>query len=265
MTAENNFKIHKISLSFALSMGGGFFFAGAEGIPTLLAALAAAAAAVYVSGKIKIKNRIFKLFILKITGLFCIAQAVITLRQYIRFLKEAVFFELSTAAIGIITVIAVIFVFLSERKVIYKFSLIAFVVCGALLVALFLISFENAAAENLRYCVKFEKDGFLSLFALAFFPTVLLPFFEDEDCRKTALEGLAVSGAVYAAQALFVFTVFGSIAARVKYPFFYTVDSSSIGKIYTRLDGFFLMITYIFSVLKCGISVKIAKKAFSLN
>ena len=169
-----------------------------------------------------------------------------------------------------IYVIAGIFVALSfllglaSRKVIYLFSLVGAVFTVAVTLMMLLFSITNIKLEYLKELPQADPLGIVrqasGVFIQSFGFCVLLVFFGSSkvSVQKQQYLGLLLGASVLGISFFNVLSVLGQASKSLEYPYVAVSEMVSVGRIFTRLEGFSYALYFICALIKTAFLIKIS-------
>lgn len=189
-------------------------------------------------------------------ALFCAGDAFL---NFGKFVGEILIASSEKAVIFLIFFAVSVFFVLRRQEDILKFALLGFWFC-----LLFVLFFFLGAAENydMRNIFIFSLPDFKTAVSQAkpyffnpFLPVLLIPVYQAlvfRKIRKTALVLGAVSGYVMLGLCILgTLLLFGpELAGRLDYPYASAVSTVTVGRIFTRMDGFSYIIYFVSSLIK---------------
>lgn len=189
-------------------------------------------------------------------AIFCAGDAFL---DFGNFAKEILIASSEKGVIFLIFLAVSVFFVSRRQEDILKFALLGFWFCF-----LFILFFFFGAAENydMRNIFIFSLPDLKTTFSQAkpyflnpFLPTLLIPVYQAfvfRKIRKTALVFGAVSGYVMLGLCVLgSLLLFGpELAGRLDYPYASAVSTVTVGRIFTRLDGFSYIIYFVSSLIK---------------
>lgn len=200
-------------------------------------------------------------------SLFCLGNAFLNLGKFI---SDVLLPDFSNTVIFII-LLGVSFFFATKRQEdILKFSVLGFVFCFLFVLVFFFGGFENYNPRNIYI---FSLPDFKTIFFQAkpyfenvFFPVLLLPVYHSvifKNAKKSALFWGAVTGYILLGLCILgALLLFGTkLSGKLDYPFASAVSTVTVGRIFTRLDGFSYIIYFVTSIVRITVSVFIIRKS----
>ncbi len=202
---------------------------------------------------------------LAVFSVFCGADAFL---NFIHFTKSVILPDTPLSLISIIFLAVIIFFSRVRQEDILKFFLIAFWFVLAVVIFFFI---ATAFKFNLRNIFIFKLPDLNGLFSQAkpyiinpILPSILLPFY------STAVFNKARSGALwcgyFSGTVLLGICVIGSVllfgpvlSGELSYPYSSAISTVSIGRLFSRLDGFSYFVYFGGALAKITICIFIAK------
>ncbi len=219
-------------------------------------------------------NMIFKILlsivylILAVFAIFCAAD---TFADFTMFIKKIVLTDTSIFFINIIFLIVVLYFYFRRQEDVLKFFLIAFFIVLTLVAFFFIFT---AFKFNLRYIFVFRLPTAKELFFQTkpyilnpILPALLLPFYNACVFKKVklshSLAGFILGALMLAVCVISTCLLFGTVlAGRLPYPYSAAVSTVSIGRLFTRLDGFSYFIYFAGALAKITVCTFITKNCF---
>lgn len=188
---------------------------------------------------------------------FC---AVKTLSVFFCFVSDILLPALPKFLGVIIFLSAVAFFGLSRQENFLKFSLLAFLVCLIAMIFFFIANFSNYNWRNI-FIFRLPEPELLYKSAKPYITSTLLPYvfllpvyqlFVFKRKRLGAVaSGLAFGGVLLGFCILSSFLLFGAdLSARLDYPYASVVSTVTVGRLFTRMDGFSYFIYFASSITK---------------
>ncbi len=227
------------------------------------------------------KNIFFKIIkgvifsFLSVAALFTAAD---TFTDFTRFVSIHILPEISQWVITAVFVFTVVFFALKRQEDILKFALICFLFVAVTVVFFLLATSSDFRLQNI-YIDSLPKFGQMSKAAKPYFikaalPSLLLPFYRSflfGKKRSTAcIFGITTGFVLLGVCVLSSVLLFSpQLAGRLSYPYASAISTVTIGKIFTRLDGFSYFIYFFAAIIKiniCGfVAVEGLKKVRKLQ
>ena len=208
-----------------------------------------------------------------ITAVFAVFCAADTVSAFLRFIKDIVL--INTPMLFIAAVFAAVTVYFATRRQedVLKFFLISFWFALAVIIFFFIAtSFEFNAANIIIFKLPDTKrfiSQFMPYFINPVLPSVLLSVYDAAVFGKTRYAA-AVSGYITGCVLLGICTVgtvllFGpSLAGQLDYPYSSAVSTVSIGRLFSRLDGFAYYIYFICALTKTLVCIFLTRTCLRL-
>lgn len=198
-------------------------------------------------------------------AVFCAAAA---LGDFTVFIKNVVLKDTSLFFISLIFLIVITFFCFRRQEDVLKFFLVAF--WFVLVVVIFFFA-ATAFKFDFRNIFVFKLPKFKELFSQAkpyilnpVIPSVLLPFYNAAVFGKTRVWsgalGYAFGYAMLAVCVIGSVLLFGSeFAGELSFPYSAAVSTVSIGRLFTRLDGFSYFLYFVSALARITVCIFIAK------
>ncbi len=253
-----------------------FFPTSSGGEFTLLGFLAAAAAGIILyicvtpiysfvlsekrGGTLRIIISTAVFAVIAVASLFIAADSF---RDFIDFASNVILPKTSRAFIIITFLAIVVFFGFKRQEDSLKFSLICFGFTAIAITFFFLASIGDYEAENIRMS-SFPDWGVILSEAKPYFmnpllPALLLPFYYRlvfKGNKNSGHFGLALGLIFFGLCILSAVLLFGTeLSCRLSYPYASAISTISIGRLYTRLDGFSYFIYFASALTKINICV----------
>lgn len=209
-------------------------------------------------GKSAIYQRIIKytvLSVLAIGSAFAVAECF---KNFTQFVSKIILPDTPLWLISAIFTICILYIALKKQQAFLKFSLICFLFTAIAIIFFFLASVSDYQLENINI-MKFPKLPELFYETKPYLlnpviPSLLLPFYYSTVFGENkasgnwgALIGIILLGVCILSAVL----LFGTpLACRLSNPYASAVSTISIGRLYTRLDGFSYFIYFVTSLVK---------------
>lgn len=249
----------------------GFLVAAVLGVALYLIALPAAK--ILFSGNIANKNLPFKIFsavVFLTVAVFAAFCAADTFSDFASFVKDILLKDTTMFFIAAIFLFVVIFFSIRRQEDTLKFFLIAF------WFSLAIISFFFVALAfrfDLKNIYIFELPKLKELYSQTkpyilnpVLPTVLLPIYKVAVFGKSrasrSLAGVILGYLLLGLCVVSAVLLFGSaLAGKLEYPYSSAVSTVSIGRLFSRLDGFSYFIYFVAALAKITVSIFVARKS----
>ena len=253
-----------------------FFPASSGGEFTLLGFLSAIAVGIplyfcvtpiynYVLSK---KNRgafgsIIKIVIFAVVAVASLFIASNSFESFIEFASQVILPKTSKIFLIISFLVVVIFFGFKRQEDTLKFSLISFCFTAIAIIFFFLASIGDYETDNiiisnlpdLRELSGEAKPYFIN----PILPSLLLPFYYRlvfGENKNSGHWGLIIGLILFGLCILSAVLLFGTeLSCRLSYPYASAISTISIGRLYTRLDGFSYFIYFVSSITKINICV----------
>ena len=220
------------------------------------------------SGGVFIK--IVKALVFLILAVAALHTAADAFSDFSDFSSEVILPDTAKAVITAVFGFAVIFFALKRQEDTLKFALIGFVFTAVAAVFFFFAMSENYNVSNI-YISRLPdfgefKNAVKPYFIKVTLPALLLPFYRGlvfGNKRSTAcFTGTAIGYILLGLCILSPVMLFGTqLAGKLSYPYASAVSTVSVGKLFTRMDGFSYFIYFIAAITKINICIFIAVSA----
>lgn len=215
------------------------------------------------NGKLK---RLFLKVMSLITTLICFWYAAITFFDFTDFSRN-VLLQDYIAIIPLIFFILVLMVFVKcSKESFLKYTLIAFFVTSAIIILFFLLSFENFNVKNavifsfpsLKMLYTQIKPYFFYSLLSVFLISVYEVCFLGNIKNKTTVFGIISGFILLGLCILNSLLLFGpDFAATLSYPYASAVSTVTVGRLFTRLDGFSYFVYFASCITKITVCIKL--------
>lgn len=210
--------------------------------------------------------------ILIIVSVFSAFVGADTFIIFARFISDVI---LKTTPIYIITVVllgVVIYFAFKKQESILKFSLISFIAVLILIIFFFFASFSDYEIKNLALKQSIELNTFYkslkTFIKNPILSCLLLPFyyrFALKEKNATAHSGVVAGYILLGICIMSSVLLFGSgLSATLSYPYFSAVSTITVGRLYTRLDGFLYFVYFVTSIIKITVCIFISRSCLKL-
>ncbi len=181
-------------------------------------------------------------------------------RDYVIFTDSTKMPNTSAAIIAVIFTVLSIYCGTKKRDTLLRLSVILFLVAALILLFLTLLSLPLVTYKEVRYDLSF--DGIYKLLLKAFIPNLAVVYFINYCNRDTFATSLGTTlGAVVLLLILTLNTfVLGNVTNIIKYPLASLGGTISIGKGFSRYEGFIYLLIMITCFIKSSVSVFLIKK-----
>lgn len=218
-------------------------------------------------------SKIWKIAVLVCCGvtavlsLFCLGGAFLNLGKFI---SDVLLPDFSDTIIFIILLGVSFFFALKRQEDILKFSVLGFGFCLLFVLFFFFAGFENYNPRNIYI---FSLPDFKTMifqakpyFKNVFLAVLLLPVYHSfvfKKVKKSALFWGAVTGCILLGLCILgALLLFGTeLSGKLDYPFASAVSTITVGRIFTRMDGFSYIIYFVTSIIKITVSIFIIRKS----
>lgn len=251
---------HEISLFYLFTLGGSLFTFGKCGALCLVFAAFLGALTLFLA--MKLKNFENPIYLWALASL-CILSGIYTFSKFVIFIKQKQLFYTSVMLIGILFAAVIFYFIFCRKKVLVKFSLLAFIITVAFFTLLFFTTVKNADFSKIKLSLSFDLKESLRVYFLLFFPS-FIPAFWFGGNYKNAFLGQTGAGVTLLVFVVLTYCTFGKINTRLNSPILALVDTANVGRVFTRLDAFLLSIIYLSCLVRSGVSFKAAFEIFKI-
>lgn len=198
-------------------------------------------------------------------ALFCAGD---TFYDFGKFAGEVLLPDTSRFIIFSVFLLAIAFFCSRRQEDSLKFFLLCFIFCLALIIFFFFATAHNYSPRNIFIfrlpSLKTFISGAKPYLSELLFPSLLLPVYQVlvfKKSRKTALFCGATSGFIILGLCILSsLLLFGAdFAGRLDYPYAAAVSTITVGRLFTRMDGFSYFIYFSASLCKITVCVFIIK------
>ena len=209
-------------------------------------------------------------------GIFALFSGAATLKALTEFVSAVMLPETPMFLIVAVFLVAVIYFFFQNEKSILKFALISGVLTAAAVVFFFVAASDR---YDLRNIFIFRLPSFRELFSQLkpylvnpVLQVLILPVFLKGVLRENKLKpgffGVLAGGIFLGLGILSSVLLFSpEIAGELRFPFSSAVSTVTVGRLFTRLDGFAYFVYFVCSLSKttvCAFSVRWILKELSI-
>ena len=204
-----------------------------------------------------------EIFILISACVFSLIIASNTFLVFLDFTSEIILKTISFPIIIIVFSATVLYFALKRQECILKFSLVFFVAVLGFIIFFFIAPMGNYEYDNLAFKADFDWKIFLkSLKSFTKNPILsclILPFyyrFALKERHISAHLGVILGYFLLLIGILSPLLLFGSeLSAELSFPHFSAVSTITVGRLYTRLDGFLYLIYFITAITKINVCI----------
>lgn len=210
-----------------------------------------------------------------IVCVFLFASAVYSLFCFAQSFKETVFFVSSvilprTQHFFIVAVLCSIVVYfaLKRQENVLKFALLSLVMVAAVIIFFFLAAADKYDFRNIFI---FRLPSFGELYTQIkpyiknpLLPVLILPLYFNLSLNgknaRAGVAGVAVGAVLLGLCVLMPLLLFGAeLSGRLDFPFSSAVSTVTVGRLFTRLDGFSYFVYFVCSLLKITVCLFVVK------
>lgn len=153
----------------------------------------------------------------------------------------------------------------SEKKVLYKISAVTAVISAALFIIIFSFSVRFM---SVKYLLSYKTtDGSVLKIFLPLYLSLSLAFLILAVIGNSVREMLcsaSLFAGLFALVTVNALGIFGSeLASTLSYPYATAISTAATGEIFSRLDGFFYLISFFCALIKTGAAVYVFKDTLS--
>lgn len=206
-------------------------------------------------------------------ALLAIFSAADTLTDFTSFVSNNILTEVPLFVTVVTFTAVLVYFFFKRQEDSLKFSFLCFIFTAVLVVFFFFATSKNFEWENL-YINKIPDFKELKASVMPYFlkvsaPCIILPFY-----HRLVFSNRSYSACCYGVitgyvllflcvlPSVLLFTP--SLAGRLSYPYASAISTVTVGKIFTRLDGFSYFIYFAAALIKINICLFTVKKAIHL-
>ena len=215
---------------------------------------------------LKILKELFFLS-LAIAALFAAAD---TLKDFVHFVKGFILPEIPIFVISVTFSVIIAYFYSKRQEDTLKFSLLCFFFTLLAVLFFFFSMSGNFDVQNIIIRslpdIRELKDSISPYFFKATLPSLLLPFYHTAVFGKrggsACVLGTAAGYIILCLCLLPSILLFSApLAGKLSYPYASAISTVTVGKIFTRLDGFSYFLYFSASLAKINISLFVVKKA----
>lgn len=284
MKNKVNFSIHTIALTVLFVLGNAVIYLPQKGAGeyTFLAFLVAAVlniiavAVVFPLAQVSFKESDFKgikkcfavviIFAVTLFAAFCIAD---TFKSFIKFVSVVILPDTPMFFITVLFLAVVLFFVFKRQEDLLKFSFLAFFITALLIIFFFFATVTNYNFRNI-FIFRLPKTKefigeIMPYIKNPVLQSLLLPFFTvsvvGKKHKKVLISGLIISLTMLGVCLLGPLLLFGPVfAGDLPYPYASAVSTVTVGRLFTRLDGFSYFIYFATALVKITASAFVIKK-----
>ena len=197
-------------------------------------------------------------------GVAALYGAVTSILDYALFLKEQQSPQIAVWPMAIILTVVVVSFVACKKSAVYKYSLFVLFVVVAIIAFCFVSGIKNFDLDNIE--VFFNTDLSNAKAYLRFLiPMFVLPFFiSEEKCQKTVFLGVLSGFFILFAVTFQTLLTLGE-AFDTPFAYLKTVSITSVGSLFTRLDGLVWFVFFVTAITRGIICTKIAVYSVKLS
>jgi len=237
---------------------------------TFLAFIIAAVLAVliYISSEflLKLNIKAFKILLYSLSAIFSLFLGAFSFKDTVNFVSAVILPQTAKPLISLVFFSVLLYFFFKAQENILKFALISFVLIGAIIVFFFLAAADKYDFQNIVILRLPKFSGFLGQIR-PYIKDIVLPipilavYFKlqsEGEKRNHIIFGIFI-GIIFAGLCiLMALLTFGpSLAGRLDFPFSSAVSTVTVGRLFTRLDGFSYFVFFVSSLLKITVCGKV--------
>lgn len=215
-----------------------------------------------------ISKVLYAVFILSagVFALFCFAETFLSLTQFV---SKIILPQTPKFFVAVIFISVIVFFALKSKESILKFSLITFVLITAVIVFFFIAPMDKYELRNIYI---FKLPHFAEILTQMnpylinpLSHSIILPIYLKLEWGKTKGKS-GVLGAVIGCVLLSVcvlspILLFGAgVSGELQFPFASAVSTVTVGRLFTRLDGFAYFVYFVSALIKSCVLVKVVFK-----
>lgn len=275
MIDSNGFKIHSISASALFILGNAvillpeknassFTFFSFLAVSALAVVLYALSLPIY--ERIFMKNGKWRCLIFLIAAIFSFWVAADAFYNSFSFVKKVILPETARPLIILAFLIIVLFFFFRRQEEVLKFSLLAFAFILGLILIFLVLSAKNFKIENILISSLPDFKTFLTdakpyllnpVVSLILLPIYFCCNFKKINPKPMVL-GVLIGFLSLGACIVLSLLIFGAgLAGSLEFPFSYAISTVTVGKLFTRMDGFAYFIYFSCALIKITICLNI--------
>ena len=198
------------------------------------------------------------LIVVAVFSLFTLADAF---SVFTKFASDVILENTPFYIINIVFLGVILYFSFKRQECILKFSLVFFLFVLGLIIFFFLASVSDYSLHNLALQTPIDMKVFLkslkSFIKNPILSSLILPFyyrFALKERHISAHFGVVLGYLLLLLAVISSLLLFGSeLSAELSYPHFSAVSTITVGRLYTRLDGFLYFIYFITSIIKINV------------
>lgn len=196
-----------------------------------------------------------------IYALFC---GIVTLRNYVTFSDKIILPEIGSFFPSLLFLLLLWLICREKDSVLLKLSLISAFLVFAIVLVLFLLSFNNFSFGQLipKELPSFKEIGYqaISYIAMSFIEGIVIIGFLNLRTNKSILGGFFWGAAILFLIILQVVAVFGySALSNIKHPYASAMSVITFGDKFSRMEGFSYLLYFSCTLIKTAVCIKSAR------
>lgn len=207
-------------------------------------------------------KKIFTAMLLLFIGIFSVFCASQAFKETVDFISKVILPQTNKIFICVLFGATVIYFALKRQENILKFALVSFVLMFITIVFFFLAAADKYDLSNIFV---FRPPNMNELFRQTapylknpVLPAIILPFYFSfvfgENNKSAGLIGISIGTILLILCVLMSVLLFGtSLAGRLDFPFSSAVSTVTVGRLFTRLDGFSYFIYFVCALLRISV------------
>ncbi len=197
-------------------------------------------------------------------AVFFVSDTAVT---FLKFIAKTLLNDKQNFWILLLFILPVLYFCTRKHHQILNFSLVAGIVCSALLVFFFFATFKDFNLKNIYiYSLPNIKNLFLQ--ALPYIRSVTLPcavltlYAKQQKVKiHTALAGISLGNAMFLIGLFNSILLFGTtLAGELSYPYASAISTVTFGNLFSRLDGFSYFIYFAAAMIKITVCTNVIKE-----
>ncbi len=203
-----------------------------------------------------------------IFALFCGAEGFL---EITRFVSEIILPDIPKFFICLIFGVTVIYFSLKQKEGILKFSLVSMVITGAVILFFFIAPMDKYDLRNIfvfRLPELREITTQIKPYIKLALQSIILPIYFKLTLGNTKTKqgfmGVLIGSLLLGFCILSPILLFGAqISGELQFPFSSAVSTVTVGRLFTRLDGFAYFIYFVSSLIKITVCLKVATEGLN--